>query len=200
MTSHVNRTPLYRLFAIMFLLVVSAPVWAQSIIPHSTDISGNIGFSTLDGIDGDKHVNFGFSGGVNLSDRTAILGEYTYMPMGSTSAYGVSVSGKNQLLGAAYRVSFPTSSHVLPYVIVGGGYARVTASGSESGITASASMNGEYIGFGGGATVFAGHGWGLRPEVRWDRLEYSYSGERTGQSMLIATVSAFYQWGGRAKR
>lgn len=202
--------------AVVFTMVSTASVWAQSapdvglgVTANSLDIAGNAGFSNLTGVDGNKHVNFGGSTGVNLSDRITVLGEYSYLPMGSVSASSggtsASVNGNYHLLGGAARFYLVRPRRGAPYALVDFGYARCTAGlgVNVSGVgsaNASASLNGDYAGVGGGASFYLGHNWGLRPEVRWDRQEYYYSGTSLGQNVVRESVSVFFQWGGHGKR
>jgi hypothetical protein len=60
-----------------------------------------------------------------------------------------------------------------------------------------------YVAAGGGASFYVGHGFGIRPEFRYERQQFaatvvdgiSISGG--GQNDLRATVALFYQFGGR---
>lgn len=206
MRSFVKNT-LVRCFAISFLLAVSAPVWAQSlsssnvnagVAPRSTDVSGNIGFSNLTGVDGNNHADFGFAAGINVSNRGAVLAEYNYLGGGSLDG----VSARTQLLGIADRISFPTSTLVTPYLVVGGGYARTSTSVASDyfGDAVSYGANGLYLGAGGGASIYLGKGWGVRPELRIEREEFYNSGSSFGNTVARFSVAAFYQFGGTARK
>jgi hypothetical protein len=71
-------------------LFLASPNLAQAQIDaHTGDIAGNVGWSNLVGIDGNKHVNFGFSGGYNFTHHSTVIGEYNYFSGGSVSAGGV---------------------------------------------------------------------------------------------------------------
>jgi hypothetical protein len=199
-----------------FLLALSYPLRAQGIAASSGDISGNVGFSSLTGVDGNKHVNFGGSAGINLWRQITILGEYTYMPMGtltesSTGGNGIPMpdfgSLSYQTIGGAARFNMSGSRIVIPYAIVGFGYARQSASatllpGAGIGVLggSSSSYNGEYMNFGGGASIFLGKHYGLRPEFRYERQEFYASGNSAGQNVALGTVSFFYQFGGIGKK
>ncbi len=195
--------------AAFLLLFLSNPVQAQGILGHSADLAGNIGFSNLTGVDNNKHINFGGSFGFNPSSRATILAEYSYLPMGSVSASSggtsASVNGDYQQFGAAGHFNLGSAKTVVPYALVAFGYARCTAgltvsvsgSGSASG---SGSLNGDYIGFGGGASIFFGKGFGLRPEFRYERQDFYVSGQSLSQNVALGTTSLFYQFGGKGKK
>lgn len=169
-------------FAVLLIMAVATPALAQGV-----EVSGNVGFSNLNGLDNSKHMNYGFSGGVNIPGGFAALGEYAYLPMGSLNG----VTGKNQLVGGALRSSFLNFLPVSPYVLVGGGLSRVT--GSAQGV--SASVNGEYASFGAGASLKAGKHWGLRPEVRFERQFYSLGTITSGQNDVRGMISLYYHFG-----
>jgi hypothetical protein len=196
--------------AASFLLALSYPVRAQGSAAGSGDISGNVGFSSLTGADGNKHVNLGGSAGINLSHQITILGEYTYMPMGTltdTGGIGAAASGSlsYQTIGGAARFNMRGSGIVVPYGIVGFGYARQSASVSLVGagvgvFPARGSLSGDYVNFGGGASIFLGKRFGLRPEFRYERQEFYVSGNSAGQNIALGAVSVFYQFGGIGKK
>jgi hypothetical protein len=195
---------------VSFLLAFSYPLRAQGIAAGSGDISGNVGFSSLTGADGNKHINFGGSAGINLSRQITILGEYTYMPMGTltdTGGIGAAASGSlsYQTVGGAARFNMRASRTVVAYGVVGFGYARQSASVSLVGagvgvFPASGSLSGDYVNLGGGASIFLGKRYGLRPEFRYERQEFYASGNSAGQNVALGTVSFFYQFGGIGKK
>jgi len=184
----------------LFLIALSAPTWAQEIKRLSGDISANIGFNGLDGIDNKKHIEFGVAGGINLSKQAAVVVEYNYLPLGSVTYSGIKESANYQLFGGALRYSPVQFDRVIPYAVAGGGYARAGATASFEGMTGSASVNGGYLSFGWGASIYCGSNWGLRPEYRWDRQNYTYYGTSYHQNESRGTISVFYQWGGKAER
>ncbi len=170
----------------------SAPVSSGGVTAGSLDLSGNAGYSNLTGADGNNHVNFGGTAGFNLSPYAALLGEYTYMPMGSRSG----VAFNTQLIGAATRLNIGSSKHVVPYALAAFGFDRLN--GSESGVSVSA--NGSYAAFGGGASLYLGRSWGIRPEFRWERQQLTFSTLVSDTNVVLGTGSIFYQWGGRASK
>lgn len=185
-----------RVFAATLVVAISAPVWGQ-IAPGSGDVSAHIGFNNLKGVDNDKHVQFGFSGGVNLSKEFALVGEYSYLPQGSVNVSGIKADGHYHNVGAAVRYSFWHKGRFVPYAVAAGGYSRVTASASYLGASGSDSANGGYVGLGGGSSLYVAHNWGVRPDVRWDRQAWSKNGSSGHRNDVRVTVAVFYQFGGR---
>jgi hypothetical protein len=123
--------------------------------------------------------------------------------LGSETASGITVSGHIQSYGAVYRGYLSKSSRVVPYVLVAGGGLSETAVGSAQGAKVSISQNGEYFGFGGGASIFVDPSWGIRPELRYERQQFSAetvdgsSFAAYGQNYVLGTISVFYQFGGK---
>jgi hypothetical protein len=194
--------------ALVVLLTLSTPLRAQ-VLAGSVDVSGNVGFSNLSGdetVDGNHHVAFGGSGAYNFAEMGAIGFDYSYQMLGSETLSGVSVSGHIQNYGGVYRAYLTKSSRVVPYVLVAGGGLSETEAASAGSIKVSVSQNGYYIGFGGGASIYAGPNWGIRPEFRYERQHFSattvdgVSLAAYGQNYALGTISVFYQFGGRAKK
>jgi hypothetical protein len=201
MHTHVIRSIVGRGFASALILAMSAAVWAQTAVANSDygvkagsgDAAFNIGWSNipakLDPSDSNNHPNFGGSTGINLSNNLAVVGEYTYQPMSSLDG----VAFHTQLFGGVARFSVG-GNRVVPYVVLGGGGARLT--GSESSVNVSA--NGGYFGGGGGAHIYLGRNWGIRPELRYSYMRLSISG--VSQSVNVAQFSTgfFFQFGGQS--
>jgi len=139
----------------------------------------------------------GASGGINLSRHVALIGEYTYQLMSSIREE----SFHTQLFAGAVRLSL-SGNKVVPYLLFGGGGSRLTA--SESYISASA--KGGYFAAAGGAAIFIGRSWGLRPEFRYNRVSLSYAGPTANNVNSIQTNSVqfdsgiFFQFGGNSSR
>ncbi len=189
--------------ALVALLTLSTPVHAQ-VAARSGEVSGNVGFSNLNGIDNKKHIAFGGSGAYNLSDWTAIGFEYNYQLMGSKAEFhGTNTTGHLQTYGLLVRISMTKSRRVDPYALIAAGGATVTAVASNQYATESGSQHGFYGGFGGGVSFFAGHNWGIRPEVRFERQHYMATtidgipAPSSNLSYVLGTVSVFYQFGGK---
>ena len=135
--------------------------------------------------------SFGGSGGYNVSQNISVLGEYQYIPQGSCG--GTSVN--TQFYGGLMRASFG-SGKVAPYILVGGGGVREAGSGSDLNVT----FSGGYIAFGGGASIFLGKNWGIRPEVRYNYGFLSGDGvTAVGGLDYQATGGVFFQFGGEGK-
>jgi hypothetical protein len=187
------------IFSLLFLLAVSSAARAQGRLPGSAEVAGQVGFSSLTGVDNKKHAPFGFSGTYNASDKLAIVGEYSYQSTGSLTSSGVTATEHIQLFGAASRIYLVDSRRVTPYVLFAGGLARLSA--SASGI--SISQNGAYYGAGGGASIYVGSNWGVRPEFRWVRQDYvatTIAGiplRGGGLNDAQGSVAVFFQFGGR---
>ena len=176
----------------MFVLALSGISQAQ-IASGSGEVAGDIGISSVQGANNSRgHVFLGASAAYNVLPNVALGFEYNYQLLGSTTQFGVTESGHLQLVGPVVRVALSESSHVVPYVLGDGGYANVHASASAGSISASASQNGSYFGFGGGASIYAGPNWGVRPEFRYDRIHVG-----SGTNDVQGLVSVFYQFGGK---
>jgi hypothetical protein len=177
------------------MLTVSMPALAQSSKPRSGEVAGVFGWSSLKGADEKAHVLFGASAGVNLSDRAQVFGEYSYSPMGSISG----ASLKAEAICGGIRIGRVRGGSGA-FLVGAGGLFR----GSTSVSSISISQSGGYYGFGGGATIFLGQNWGVRPEAR---LEYVYmpAVKMSGVTVNEATidrpfslrVSFFVQFGGK---
>jgi Outer membrane protein beta-barrel domain len=189
--------------SLVFLLAVST-VHAQGISTGSGEASGNIGFSNLKGADNNRHVTFGGSALYNLSPVAGLGFEYHFAPMGSLTQGGVTATGHMQLFGGVARFSLTDSSRVVPYVVVAAGGNSLHAAASAGNITVSASQNGFYGGFGGGASIYAGTNWGIRPEFRYVREHFNstsiqgISVSSFGQNDYQGSVAVFYQFGGKS--
>jgi hypothetical protein len=188
--------------SLMFLLAVSAAC-AQGVSSGSADISGNVGFSNLKGVDGNRHVNFGGTGLYNLNEITGVGFEYTYQDMGSLTQGGVTGSEHLQLFGPVARIALAKSDRVVPFVAAAVGGASLHAVASAQNVSVGASQNGFYFGFGGGATIYAGNNWGIRPEFRYERQHFNSTSidgiaiSSFGQNDAQGTVALFYQFGGK---
>jgi hypothetical protein len=170
----------------LFLLVVSAPARAQ-VLAHSGEVSGYGGYShvNLEGAAiGNNHPFFGGSYGYNVTPAITVLGEYTYMPLGSEGG----VSAKTQFFDGGVRFNFLPATRFVPYAVVAFGGDHYSIGGGGS----SASFNGYYFGGGGGVSCYLGKNWGVRPEFRYVRQDYSGSGFNSFQE----SGAFFYQWGG----
>jgi hypothetical protein len=180
--------------AALLLLVLSVPGRAQ-VLAHSGEIAGNIGYDHTSFTPPDGPTSnhfFGVSGGYNITPNFTALGEYKYDPLSKLEG----VSYHSQLYGGAARFNFLNFKSIVPYAVAGVGGLRFTA--SESGI--SASRNGYYVNFGGGATIYLARNWGVRPEVRYERQHVSANGRDIHANVADVSGSFFYQWGGTGRK
>jgi hypothetical protein len=182
-------------------LVLFMPARAQ-VLAHSSDASGAIGYdhtsytSSTDGpIPTSKYFLSG-SGGYNVTPYITVLGEYKFDPLDAPS--GNLFKWHSQLYGGAARFNFTPSKKIVPYVTVGVGGYRLTA--SKPGTIQN--VDGYYVNFGGGASVYLGKHWGIRPEVRYERQHCMYNPAHETLTANVADVSGsfFYQFGGTGNK
>lgn len=195
------RSAIVRKLAIVAFLTMSSAVWAQGpvstadygIRAGSGDSAFNVGWSNLptklNPSDSNHHPNFGGSSGINLSKHIAVVGEYSYQLMSPFEG----VAFNTQFFGGATRLSFG-GNRVVPYLVLGGGGARLT--GSETGV--SVSSNGGYFGTGGGVSIFLGRTWGIRPEVRYNYLHLAFEGLTQNANIAQISTGLFFQFGGKS--
>jgi opacity protein-like surface antigen len=194
--------------SILFFLAVCSTSRAQGIAAGSGEASGAFGYAHVNGVASKNHLSFGGSGLYNLNPIVAVGFEYNYTPLGSETISGITGSEHLQTYGGVARFSLSKSSHIVPYALVGfgdvNGKAEIIA--SPEGVSASASQNGFYFAFGGGATIFAAPRWGIRPEFRYERQQFGATNingsvsAAFGENDIQATVSVFYQFGGRSSQ
>jgi hypothetical protein len=188
------------LFSALFLLVLSVPARSQ-VLARSVEAAGTIGYdytSMTSNPAGTLYPTtthfFGGSGGYNVTPYITALGEYKYDPLN----YAMSgVTYHTQISGGAARFNFTPSKKIVPYAIVGAGYDRLTASFSGEGTVFA---DGYYVNFGGGASVYCGKHWGVRPEVRYERQHVTYEGQTISANVADVSGSFFYQFGGTGKK
>jgi hypothetical protein len=169
------------------------------------DVAFNFNYGNLNGVDNKQHAGFGASVARN-SGHISIAGEYSYLPQGSLTNSGVTAKEKIQQFGAALRVSLIAPRRFTPYVLVAGGYGRITATASAQGVSLSASQAGGYVGFGGGANLLLSAHFGIRPEFRWERQQFASTSvggiavPGGGLNDMRGGVGLFYVWGGTSRR
>ncbi len=193
------------LSAILFLIAPSL-VQAQ-IAAHTTDLAGFIGGRNVIGPSDADIPYFGGSVGYNVVPSFTILGEYTFMPMGTGTQNGIKATENAQTYGGAIHYNLLNVGRV-------GSYFVASLDGEQATWTGKPSVNGYTAGFGGGWIFFCGNNWGIRPEVRANRQElmnvpgggYYYTNFANGPAgnystvYVSGTVSLFYQFGGKAKK
>ena len=194
---------LYKSFcaSVIFLLAASSPTLAQGIAAGSGEVSGMLGYAHVDGVTSYNHFAFGGGGSYNLNQVVAVGFEYKYTPLGSETISGINASEHLQTYGGVARFSFSDSS-VAPYVLVGFGGIDGKAVASLGGMSASAGQTGYYTSFGGGASIFVGPRWGIRPEFRYERQQFVANSQFSsfGQNDVQALVTVFYQFDGTQRQ
>jgi hypothetical protein len=115
------------------------------------------------------------------------------------SGSGITATGAVNLanFGGGVDYSIGASRRVVPYIVSAVGVGHFYAKGSASGDGTSASVsfsvaNDVYYGIGGGARVYLGKHWGIKPEFRYQR----YNGTLLHANSFISTVSFFWRSGG----
>jgi hypothetical protein len=191
------------LFSALFLLVMSVPARAQ-VLAHSSEVAGTVGYdhtsmtNNLTGSADNATSNhfFSGSGGYNVTSHITVLGEYKFDPLVAPPGSPFTVHA--QLSGGAARFNFTPSKKVVPYAIVGAGYDRMTA--TIPGLINIA--DGYYVNFGGGASVYCGKHWGIRPELRYERQHATFGPVNQILTSNVVDVSGsfFYQFGGKGKK
>jgi hypothetical protein len=193
---------------VIFLLAISSLSLAQGIAAGSGEVAGAFGYAHVSGVTSNNHFTFAGSGIYNANHFVAAGFEYKYTPLGSETIEGITGSGHLQTYGGVARFSFDESTGIVPYALVGFGGADLKAIVSAQNMNYSSSQGGFYFVFGGGATIFAGPHWGVRPEVRFERQHFDGSSANTsngvpvaafGQNDIQALASLFYQFGGSQK-
>lgn len=186
---------LERCFWFVVLFAACTASSHAQVAPHSGDAGFNAGWNNAGRLQSNGTIStsafsYGGSGGYNLSENIAVLGEFQYIPEGSYDK----VSANTQLYGGLMRYTFGMGK-VAPYILVGGGGSR--GSLGTSGL--SVSVGGGYVGFGGGASIFLGKNWGIRPEFRFNDVFFSAAGTTANARMYQATGGVFFQFGGKGK-
>jgi Outer membrane protein beta-barrel domain len=189
--------------ATVVLLAVSSPALAQGIAAGSGEVTGNIGFSNLKGVDNSRHISMGGSGTYNLTQLVGVGFEYNFQSMGSQTISGIKGSEHLQMYGPVARFALMKSARVVPFALVAAGGVSDRVAVSAGNVSMSASQGGFYAGFGGGASIYAGNNWGIRPEFRYERQHFNSTSIQGisvgsyGQNYAQGSVAVFYQFGGR---
>jgi hypothetical protein len=192
---------------LVFVSMLPIVAKAQGVVSHSIELSGTGGVTNEWGADAKQgHALYGGAGAYNLTKHLALVGEYSYVKLGTLPVEeGVSLTEHAQLYGGAVRYALINTRFVVPYVLGGGGGDRLYASISGDGQTVSLTESGGYVAVGGGASFYVGHGFGVRPEFRYNRQQYGattfedQTAAARSENDLRATVSIFYQFGGRSR-
>jgi hypothetical protein len=175
------------------ILLVSTTAVRAQVLAGSGEVAGFGGYGYMNYGDelpavNNNHPFFGGAGGYSPLSSVTVFGEYIYIPTGS----GGGETAKAQFFGGGARYNFLSSTKIVPYVVVAFGGDRYTLSGGGS----SASVSGYEAGFGGGVSWYIGKNWGVRPEFRYVRQDYS----GTGFNTTLESGGFFYQFGGKGKK
>ena len=158
------------------LSIFSAFAFAQGF-----EVSGFGAGMTMDSGIG-THGVYGGNAAFRLGDNVHLFGEVSHATLLTENISGVSAGGKVTNYGGGADVSFRSpTSRVRPYVAVGLGVGHfyATGSGSANGSSVNLSLtvtNALYAEIGGGARVYLGKHWGLKPEAVYTRYNSSNSG------------------------
>jgi hypothetical protein len=182
---------------------------AQGVVPHSIELSFTGGVTNEWGIDNKQgHALYGGAGAYNLTKHLALVGEYSYVKLGTAYQDGAKGMEHSQLFGAAVRYAPINTRFVVPYVLGGGGGDRSYEGVTAGDLNVTANESGGYVAVGGGASFYVGHGFGVRPEFRYNWQQYGSTVVQGGEDEPIpghsendlrATVAIFYQFGGRSR-
>jgi hypothetical protein len=105
------------------------------------------------------------------------------------------------MFGPVARFTVLPSRQLAPYLVAGGGGAWLHTVSLSNGI--SLTQGGYYLSVGGGANIYLGRNWGIRPEVRysWQRFNRAetigYSASSFSRNDPMGSVGIFYQFGGK---
>jgi Outer membrane protein beta-barrel domain len=160
----------------------------QGVLARSGDISANVGVNNVGIIEDKAHVQFGAAYGYSFVKQLTLSGEFSYLPLSVGIAHlNVGLYGMNLRY---YPLAHPFgTSRVVPYMTLGYGYANYRATGTA--------LNGSYLGLGAGTNLYITPHVGIRPEYRWESLEYNISNTNFYDKSSHFTVAIFYQWGGK---
>ena len=180
------------------ILCFAAPIWAAD-----GEVSATGGVNTMDGGVG-THGLYGGNAGFRFDGRVYVFGEGNWAQLASvteqSSSSGTNITANGAVdlasFGGGFDYSFGSSRRIVPYIVTAAGIGHFYAKGSGSGGGVSATVsfpvtNDAYYGFGGGARIFFGPKWGIKPEFRYQR----YQGSLLTVNSYISTVSLFFRFG-----
>jgi hypothetical protein len=185
--------------SLLSLAVLSFPGkgWAQGNAYHSIDGGAGLLFSSKSGIDNTMHVGAEVSAGYNLFAKMGVIGEFQYHSLGSTPGIQQytstpAIRENVDLIGGGVRYHLKAYGRISPYAVATGGMAHMDT--NHIGLAYNVGRNGGYFAAGGGANIYVGERWGIRPEVRYQRDLIGAS--IGGFNEVEGTVSVFIQFGG----
>ena len=173
---------------------LAVPGYAQQLEKGKVEATGHVGLAL--GV-GTRAAFAGTLGGA-INERVFVLGEFGYIPLGGTSASGVTPGGGfsfdaggkilSFMAGAQYQ--FNSQRSFVPYA--GAALGLVHSSGDFESVVGgstqniSVTSNNFYVSFGGGARYYVKDRWGFKPEFM------IFAGDDTFFRM---GVGLFYQFG-----
>jgi hypothetical protein len=191
-----------------------AVIFAASIAAHAqrntVEVAAGGGYSYLDtgrvGIEGYKnHGTMDASVSYNVLKNLSAGFEYAFTPLHSetvgTSNGNATGSVDVHNYGAVVRVGLFKAKALMPYVSVTGGGLDLKFSAKQGNLSGSQSFKGGYLGAGVGMNAYLGHGFGVRPEFRYERQQLKDSAQNydifagNGRNQLNLTGSLFYTFG-----
>jgi len=194
---------------VLVLVALSATARAQR-APLSLDGAANVGAYSLtpynftNNLNNTTHMELGATAGINLIKQIAVVGEFNYLPQGTSTLTGSNYELIYKMAGAAVRYTPFQYKRFAPYLVGGGGYIQLNAN-LNSGSQPSGTQNGDYVSYGAGVSIYVWHHFGVRPEFRQDREDTSTlsGGGLPGtvrQNANRGTVGVFYEFGGRKSK
>lgn len=196
-------------FGCIALLICGSALAADRGIGEVSGFAGLV--SAYDAYTG-NHFNVGGTVGANAGRFVHLFGEVNYMPIGSWSSGSYNYDSKITNFGGGIQIRIPVHDKIEPYGLITFGLAQFRdkytyTSYNYSGYTytsqtetdTSIETNG-YFGLGGGARIFIGKKWGVKPEVRYQ----SYFGNLNSDTynftdrghVITVTGGIFFQFGG----
>ena len=184
---------------------------AQGLKAGSVDVAVGGGYAYLNTSDAgtsDGKKNHGIldaSVSYDFTKRVSLGFEYTFTPLDNETISGVQLTERLHNYGAVARFALLPNRLVVPYAVVAGGGLSLDDKASQGSVSESVNQSGGYFGIGGGANLYLHHGFGVRPEFRYQREQLSnttFQGvvvQGSGKNEIYATASLFYQFGGRGK-
>ena len=183
----------------LLLFVLPAALRAQ-VAGRSVDAAFTFGYSYVNGFLSNTHFVYGGSGAYNFNSYIAAGFEYTYTPLGSETLSVVTDSGNQKTYGGFGRLSL-AHARVTPYLVGGFGGVNEKEVFATNIIIGTASQSGHYYAFGAGASIFPGHHWGVRPELRYEQQQFDANAPLNlnaySQRDLQLNLQLFYQAGGK---
>ena len=155
-------------FAFLLSVVGTGTATAQQLAPGQTE-----GVAFLGGVTDGGGLTFG--GGIHYvyDTRWVIVGELGYLTGGDDFeiavpgvGVGIESSAISVDLDAHYLFPPSTKQELTPYLLVGLGFLRASASTTVFGTTTSVSNTDAGLNIGAGARWQAGLNWGVRPELK----------------------------------